>query len=175
MRNDIHCKSWQGFKVTVSTRAAMKPETFVWQGTMAYCVQAGQDGTTEIRPISWTRSRFTHTPTHTHRAMMCQGQLTRPHLCAVCLPAACIQVYFASWSSGIVLTLPTGSRKDVSFRHLLEPSVDNIKSCQGSFYTVTSTESTEWMPEQCHCLCKCLRNRLIFTLSSNTDHFQVTC
>ncbi len=134
---------------------------------LTVCSQ-GWDSITEIRPISWiqTRSHFTHTHTHTHtRArMMCQGQLTRLHLRAVWLPSG---LYTASfWRY-----LPVAEWM-FAFRHLLGPSAHNINSCQVSFYTVTSTESTERMPEECHCLRKCFRNLERSSNATVRSHFR---
>ncbi len=72
----------------VSTRAAMKPEVLVCQGTMAYCVQSGlgqynRNTANFLDPDKITLHSHTHTHTHTRARMMCQGQLTRLHLRAV--------------------------------------------------------------------------------------------
>lgn len=183
MWTDIHDKSWPGFKVTAQSEHAGRHEArSVCQGTMAYCVPPGlgqfyRNMGNFLDPDKITLHFHTHSLTHT--LMMCQGQLVRPYPCAVWLLSGLYVYRFTlrhDQAASFWRYLPVAEWM-LAFKHLLGPSAHNIKSCQVSFYTVTSTESAERMPEECHCMCKCFRNSLIFTLrkvqTQMSSHFRI--
>ena len=120
-------------------RAAMKPEVFVCQGTMAYCVQAGHYNRNTANFLD--RDKITlHSHTHTYIHTLQRCAKVSWLVWSVCWLTSQWPVYRFTLRHDEAASLWHYLRVAewmFAFRHLLGPSALDIKSCQVSFYTAT--------------------------------------